>query len=78
MKSEESARGEGRSIILFIRVLTYDYDTQTFNAMVLVWYARLFAAEERNTSRREIYYIVTKRHWRTMLYYDKIHNVYVL
>ena len=31
MKSEESARGEGRSIILFIRVLTYDYDTQIFS-----------------------------------------------
>lgn len=33
MKSEESARGEGRSIILFIRVLTYDYDTQIFSGL---------------------------------------------
>lgn len=32
MKSEESARGEGSSIILFIRVLTCDYDTQIFSS----------------------------------------------
>lgn len=67
MKSEESARGEGRSIILFIRVLTYDYDTQIkFTSGGPARDARdtrFLPSEEGHGNISVIYRFIIKCHW---------------